>query len=143
MGSSQKSATFDDLDDEILVQIALHVPLGVSCLSQLNLRAKRLHMSEYQPLLSCIQLASLPQVKRYADASLPRPCLASWTLHSLLQQRVTCHLLSPRAHTFRCAIPLFLHVRPLLQVSRPGSRCTGAVFTALRIRHARRSQAVG
>ena len=65
-----ESTTFDDLDDEIVIQIAQYVPLNMCCMSQLNLRAKRLHLSEFQALLSRIAITNLSQLEQYAGASL-------------------------------------------------------------------------
>ena len=65
-----ESTTFDDLDDEIMIQIAQYVPLNMCFMSQLSLRAKRLHLSEFQALFSRIAITNLSQLEQYAGACL-------------------------------------------------------------------------
>ena len=138
MGSRQESrrrvTTFDDLDDETMIHIARHVPLNVSGLSRLNLRARRLHLSEYQPLLSCIKLTNAAELKRYAETSL-RPARpfhniypsiafstacrrAIWCLHAPTPSRVSYHSSSTPTPWFRC----LGQGRPELVLSVPTSR---------------------
>lgn len=109
----ERPATFDTLGDEIMIQIARYVPLGVSCMSQLNLDAKRLELSEFQALLSCMKFKSLEELKRHADVSLPR---LFHNIHPVLACSTACALplsviSTPHAIT-RGISHLFAHLPP-------------------------------
>ena len=66
-GSLQQVTTFDDLDDEVMIQIARLVPLGCTNLSQLNHRAKELQLSDYQPMFDWIHLMKSTDIERWVD----------------------------------------------------------------------------
>ena len=76
-------ANFDGLDDDVLRVIAQFVPLDMSNLSQLNLRAKRVGLSELQPLFAWTELNDLPQLKLCVDTCMPH-------LIRKMQSRLLC-----------------------------------------------------
>ena len=110
-GSPQQVTTFDDLDDEMMIQIARSVPLGCTNLSQLNHRAKRLQLSGYQLMLDWVKYENITHIERWVDAFLLH---VIGKMHiSLLFCNSMCvvweFLFSP-ANKVCCLIPFLAHL---------------------------------
>ena len=71
-GSLQQTTTFDHLEDDLMIQIARFVPLESTNLSQLNCRAKRLQLSDYQPMSYSKCLMNSIDAQRCVYAALPQ-----------------------------------------------------------------------
>ena len=74
-GSKATSSTgvdyFDGLHEDLLRLIAQLVPLDVPNLNQLNISARRLELSEHQPLVAWTELSDLKHLKQCVDTSMP------------------------------------------------------------------------
>ena len=109
--AAQQAITFDDLNDEVMIQIARVVPIGWISLSQLNHRANNLQLSSYQLMIDWVKSENITHIERLVDAFLLR--VISKTHISLLFYNSMClvweFLFSP-ANKGCCLIPFLAHL---------------------------------
>ena len=114
-GSAQRATSFNDLDDDMIIQISRIVPLGCTNLSRLNRRAERLQLSGFQPLPVWVELENSTHIERWVNTSLLH--LIDKMHIRLLFCSSMCLVrdpLSSHANKHCCLTPLLAHSLPCL-----------------------------